>query len=287
MSLPLHSTTSLDFVAEYAAAARRFADAVAVGDLRAPVPACPRWTTYDLVVHLGNVHAWAATVVETGTAATELNDAPASHRPRAVAGWYAGKAEDLYAVLRAADLDAPCWNFAGVGTTARFWPRRQTHETLMHLLDLEQARGTASPTNPPDREGAGGSTAGDERRDLLATDGIAEVLEVFLPRTHARGYPAELTEPLTLRTTDTDHVWTLTPRHDGPPLVAVRTEPGADLVEGPAGALWRLLWKRAAAPGTPELVRQRRGPMPLPVADVAYVGNAARIAAFIGSRLTP
>ena len=78
-----------------------------------------------------------------------------------------------------------------------------------------------------------------------------------------RGYVAELTAPLTIRTLDTDHVWTLTPRHDGLPFVAVRSEPGADLVEGNAVDLLRLLEARLTDhPG------------------VSYVGNRDRIAAF-------
>ena len=272
MSVSTRATSTLDFVEEYVAAAERFATGLARSDLRVPVPACPSWSAYDLAVHLGNVHAWAATIVETGARAAEQNDAPSSRRPRVVSEWYAGKAEDLYEVLRTASLDAPCWNFAGVGLSARFWPRRQTHETLMHLADLDQA--CARTTDLP---------------AMICTDGIAEVLEVFLPRSHARGHVAELSAPLTLRATDTDHVWTLTPRHDGPPMVAVRTEPGADLVEGPAAAVWQLLWKRAAAPGSPMMGvgAQRRAAPPLERAEVSYVGNADRIAAFMSSRLTP
>ncbi len=267
MSLP---TRTSDFVEEHAAVAERFAIAVASCDLSVPVPACPRWSTYDLVVHLGNVHAWAATIVETGSRAAEQNDAPSSRRPRVVAEWYAGKAEDLHEVLRAADPARPCWNFAGVDLTTRFWPRRQTHETWMHLVDLDQAARRTTELPP-----------------ALSTDGIAEVLEVFLPRMHARGYAADLTAPLTIRTLDTDHVWTLQPRADGPPLIAVRTEPGADLVEGAAADIWQLLWKRAAAPGSPVVGTQRRAAPPLPPAAVTYVGNTDRIAAFFASALTP
>lgn len=251
----LTSTSSLDLVEEFATAAERFAVDVAASDLAASVPACPGWSTYDLLVHLGNTHAWAATIVETGRSAPTQNDEPAFHQPRVASAWYAGKAEDLYEVLRAADLTEDCWNFAGVHTTKAFWARRQTHETLVHLVDLAQANGFA---------------VDDLLRPDLCTDGVAEVLEVFLPRMRRRGYVAELNAPLTIRTLDTDHVWTLTPRHDGPPFVAVRSEPGADLVEGNAVDLLRLLWKRAPAdhPG------------------VSYVGNRDRIAAFLESRLT-
>jgi len=270
VSSPARTTSTLDFVEEYVAAAERFAIGVAGSDLHLRVPACPGWSGYDLVLHLGNVHAWAATIVETGAPAPEQSDRPSSRRPRALSEWYAGKAEDLYEVLRAADLDAPCWNFAHVQTSARFWPRRQTHETLMHLVDLDQANGRT--TDLP---------------ALLCTDGIAETFEVFLPRMHARGHIAVLSQPLTFRATDTDHVWTLAPRHEAAPMVAVRTEPGADLVEGPAAALWLLLWGRSAEPGTPIVTAERRSAPTLAHAEVSYVGNTDRISAFISSRRTP
>ena len=269
VSVSTRTTSTLDFVEAFVAAAERFAIGVASVDLRAPVPACPTWSAYDLAVHLGNIHSWAATIVETGARAVEQNDAPRSRRPAVVSEWYAGKAEDLYEVLRTAAPDSPCWNFAGVEMTARFWPRRQAHETTMHLVDLDQAGGRTTDLRP-----------------LLCTDGIAEVLEVFLPRMHARGHVAELSAPLTLRATDTDHVWTFTPRTDAAPMVAVRTEPGADLVEGPAAELWKLLWKRAAAPGSPGVAAQRGAPPTLAPAAVSYVGNAGRISAFMSSRIT-
>jgi uncharacterized protein (TIGR03083 family) len=248
------STTRIDFVESFVSVARRFAAAVELGDLGARVPACPTWTAYDVVVHLGNVHAWAATILETGNRAELQEDEPKHRRPGVAGEWYAAKAEDLYAVLRAADPDADAWNFAGVLPTKAFWIRRQVHETSMHLVDLEQAAGR-KPTLDP----------------LLSTDGIAEVFEVFLPRMHSRGHRADLTEPITFRALDTDHAWTLQPRHDAAPAVAVRIEPGADLIEGPAGALFKLLWKRA---GTDH-------------PDVSYVGNADRIERFVASRLTP
>jgi len=274
VTVSAYRTSDIDFVEEYVAAAERFAIGIANCDLAAPVPACPTWSTYDIVVHLGNVHAWAATIVETGLQAADQNDEPDSRRPVVVSAWYAGKAEDLYEVLRVADMDAPCWNGTGTRLTAGFWQRRQTHETLMHLVDLDQASGRTTDLSP-----------------TVSTDGIAEVLEVFLPRMHARGYVADLSAPLTIRTTDTDHVWTLQPRVDGPPAVAVRTEPGADLIEGSAAAVWQLLWQRIAVPldaisldsgsdsGSDE--------EPEGAPELSFVGNTDRIERFVESRLTP
>jgi uncharacterized protein (TIGR03083 family) len=272
-------STDVDFVEEFVGAAERLAVTVAWADLRAPVRTCPGWTVHDLVVHVGNVHAWAATIVETGRAAAEQNDEPSSGKGRAVSAWYAGKAEDLYEVLRASDPDAPCWNFAFGSGTKRFWPRRQLHETTVHGLDLDHAIGRASAVTP-----------------AIARDGIDEVLRVFLHRMHRGGHAAALDRPVAVAATDTGDTWVVAPRPAPgstpmvpaqpigtaaetvpplPPTVEHRRTPSvvavADRVEAPADVLYRLLWKRV---GVDE-------------ADVRLVGDEDRVRAFLGSRLVP
>jgi uncharacterized protein (TIGR03083 family) len=270
-------STTVDFVEEFAAAAERLAVAVAWADLRAPVVGCPGWTTYDLVVHVGNVHAWAATIVETGQAAAEQNDEPAHARPRTVSAWYAGKAEDLHEVLKAADPAAPCWNFVFGGGRTAFWPRRQVHETTIHQVDLDRTLGRTTEIAP-----------------AVARDGVDEVLRVFLHRMHTRGHPARLEAPVALTATDTGDTWVVAPqpRSSSTPMVPAqvmgtasetvpdlapsiehRTSPGAtpDRVEAPAEVLYRLLWKR----------------LDLEQADVELAGDEDRVRAFLGSRLVP
>ena len=257
-------STSAD-VEEFRAAAERFATAVARSELRSPVPSCPGWSAYDLVVHLGNVHAWAATIVETGRRAAEQNDEPRSPRPRTVGVWYAAKAEDLYQVLRATPADRPCWNFVdGEGVTG-FWPRRQLHETTMHQVDLDQACGR-SPDLAAD----------------VAADGVSEVLGVLARRMHARGHTARLDEPLALTATDTGDTWVVVPQAGPPLLEQTRTgshaatgagaPPGGvrDRVEAPADVLYRLLWHR-----------------PVDEASVRVSGDETRVQAFLQSRLAP
>jgi uncharacterized protein (TIGR03083 family) len=268
----------IDFVARFAAAAERFAESVADCDLRAPVPTCGTWSAYDVVVHLGNVHAWAATIVETGRPAAEQNDEPASAKARAVSRWYTGKAEDLYEVLRRCPADEPCWNFAFGSGTAAFWPRRQLHETTIHHLDLEQALGRETTIDP-----------------AVARDGVDEVLRVFLHRMHRRGRPARLEQPLAVTASDTGDSWVVAPQpRPGstamlpaqavgtaaetvpslPPSVEHRTSPVAhvqDRVEAPAGVLYRMLWKRLA----PE------------DAGLRVSGDESRVRGFLESALVP
>ena len=274
------TSTRLDYVELFAAAAERFAVAVATADLHARVPACPEWTAYDLVCHLGNVHSWAATIVETGRSAAEQNDEPRTHRARVASEWYAGKAEDLYEVLRTVDPEKPCWNFAFRAGTAAFWRRRQLHEVTVHSFDLVASGGT--------------SNLAVEVTPELAADGVDEVLNVFLYRMHRRGHPATLTAPVCLVATDVDRAWTVSPRPvvsdpdaavptqprgssseaapaliEGPPLVVDRRHPRSDQVSGPAEALYRALWKRGPRDG------------------LTISGDVDRVNAFLDSRLVP
>jgi uncharacterized protein (TIGR03083 family) len=271
-------STAVDFVLEFAAAAERVAVAVTWSDLKAAVPSCPGWSTYDVLVHLGNVHAWAATIVETGREAAEQNDEPTTRKPRTVSSWYAGKAEDLYRVLRSADPDDPCWNFAfGTGTKG-FWSRRQLHETAVHLIDLDRAAHRPTDLAP-----------------VICRDGVDEVLRVFMHRMHQRGHRARLERPLALTATDTGDSWVVTPRPGATPTTIVPSQPGAadadrvpvpsptvehrrttattapDRVVAPADVLYRVLWKR----------------LDLDEAGTTISGDEARVRAFLGSRLVP
>lgn len=265
---------AVDWAAEFASAAEWVAHNLARTATSVPVPTCPDWSVLDLVTHLGNVHSWAASVMETGRAADGLHHEPGSHRSRKVAQWYQGRAEDLYAVLRDTPLDRPCWNFAFGAGVAGFWHRRMVHETHMHGVDLAIAG---------DRE---------ERLPLhVAVDGVDEALTVFLHRMHRRGHAADLEAPLVLRATDADAGWTVEPaprgggipaqpsppeaRLDGSghpePQVVREATVGADTVEAPAGVLLKLLWKRARVSDPRLHVR----------------GDEARVRRFFASRLTP
>jgi uncharacterized protein (TIGR03083 family) len=224
----------------------RFAAGLVAADPAARVPACPGWAVADLGAHLGNVHAWASRIVETGEAAKTPDDVPEGGGLRE---WYLARAGRLVAAIDAADPDEPCWNFSGVHPTKGFWARRQVHETLMHLVDLDQA-------HERDTELDAGQCA----------DGVAETCEVFLPRLFARGFRVDLDAPVGLVATDTGDRWTLEPVDDAPPRL-IEADPPPTRLEGTAEGLWLLLWKRSDE-------------------GVSRFGDADRLARFLGSRLS-
>ena len=210
-------------VDEVATAAERFATGLAGADPDAVVPACPGWTVLDLVAHLGNIHTWAAAIVASGGRVEEPEQRPGVVDLDA---WYAARATHLIGVLAASDPAAPCWNFARVHETAGFWRRRQVHEILMHLVDLDQAHGRATELDP-----------------ATCADGVTETFEVFLPRLHARGHEADLAEPVSFHATDTGDGWTLRPDPGTHPRLDLDAT-SEHVVTGTAEQLWLRLWNR-------------------------------------------
>jgi uncharacterized protein (TIGR03083 family) len=133
-------------------------------DPSAVVPSCPGWTVTDLVDHLAGVHQWAWHAVVFGT--PEGKPEPAPTDPAELVRWYEGHAGSLRDALAAAGPDGRAWTF-GTESTAGWWLRRQTHETLMHTRDLLEADGAVGEWE----------IAAD-----LAWDGVHEVATEFYPR---------------------------------------------------------------------------------------------------------
>ncbi|MEU4560037.1 maleylpyruvate isomerase family mycothiol-dependent enzyme [Actinoplanes sp. NPDC023936] len=178
------------------------------GDLTATVEHCGGWTLADLAAHLGQGNLWAATAV------TERRG---DHRPPApatgIGPWFTETAETL---LEALDVDpaTEAWTFAPP-RTAGFWQRRRCLETVVHLWDAQHALGTAEPLDP-----------------ALAGDGIAEVIEVFVPRMIKRGLAAEPVVAVRFTATDLGTSWMLGP---GDPVAEI---------DGTAEELMLALWNR-------------------------------------------
>lgn len=210
-----------DFAAHLRAETDAFAAvlAAAIADpalLARPVASCPGWNLYDLTDHLGGVHRWVVTAIDEGHGRGAPDAAP--HEASALLAWFADGVADLIAALDR-DADRPAWSFSREPGHDRlaFWQRRQAHENLIHRWDAESAIGRPGPLDA-----------------TLAADGIAEVLEVFVPRMRARGLLGPLPDAVRLRATDTAAEWVI---GDDPNHVVAT-------ISGPAADLLLHLWKR-------------------------------------------
>jgi uncharacterized protein (TIGR03083 family) len=206
----------LDWLAVECAA---FGQILESGDLDAPVPGCPGWSLAELAAHLGGVHRWARAAVIEGRPGGSRAPAPPG-RQRLVA-WFAAGAAQLRQTLREAGPDAPCWTMDPPATVGN-WMRRQAHETAMHRWDAQASQGA------PGRFDA-----------ALATDGVAEVVEMFFPRQVRLGRQPPLPHSLRIEVAE-GAVYTLAGDGRDPDT----TQECDATLGGPAEALLLLLWKR-------------------------------------------
>jgi uncharacterized protein (TIGR03083 family) len=155
---------SLDHLAALGDAQRRFLTTLASADPESPVPTCAPWRVADLALHLGGVHWWAAAMA----LGVDLDPhEPAEPRDTStLVGFYAWAAAELRSTLAVLGPHAPCATLVGPGQ-ASFWGRRQLHETLVHLWDLQVALGADVDDSP---------------HDEAWVDTVAEVVDTMTPR---------------------------------------------------------------------------------------------------------
>lgn len=226
--------------------------ASAHGALDRPVAACPGWDVADVVVHMGQVWAWAAAVVGTGDRA-EREPPPDDRSEEALLSWADARAARLLDALGAVEPDTGCWTF-GEPRTARFWFRRQALETALHGWDV--ARAAAPSTAPP-------------LVPEVAADGVDEHLRVLTPR-WLRAHPGDWTgETLHLHRTDGDGEWLVRIGPTGAIDVAGSHGKGDVALRGDAAALW--LWATNRAP-IDELGIECFGDRSLPARWTAQMG---------------
>jgi len=123
---------------------------------------------------------------------------------------------ELETALRAADPHEPVWTWAPQKDVA-FVLRRQAHEAVIHVVDVEQVIGDVRPI-PPD----------------VALDGLDEWLEVVVPRLLPQG-PPEDAHPVVFHAVDADAERTLFPGSRPFPIAALT---------GTAGDLLMAAWHR-------------------------------------------
>lgn len=172
------------------------------GTLEAPIPACPGWDVAQLVLHLGVIYSRVALV--TREHRIEVPDR--SELPQAPGGeerlnWFAEQRAAVLEALADVPADTPVWNWTEHSPgPASFWWRRMVHETLVHRVDVEQARRLDPTPAAPD----------------IAVDAIEEYLELFFPRLEAGLPEGGVGGSVHLHATDlSDAEWTLEPRPGG------------------------------------------------------------------------
>lgn len=230
------------------------------------VPSARRWAVRDLVVHVGNVHEWARSVLTRGIEQEQVFDA----EPVGIGDgfddllhWYAGCADALLDLLVSPELrdEAPVWTFGPPGSTSAFWPRRQAHEVTMHAVDAALAAGVAvsDALLPLDAEMSG--------------DGVDEVLTVMMPRVALFVPRPTLSGRLAIVASDVDRQWVIDP--DGQIATAATVSDAASCLVGPAASIFATLWRRASL----EVDGAELG--------VTVGGDPAVVDALFAARLTP
>ncbi|MGW0940101.1 maleylpyruvate isomerase family mycothiol-dependent enzyme [Streptomyces sp. NPDC002666] len=227
---------------------RLLADAAQEAGTGAPVPSCPGWQVRDLLGHTAMVHTWAAAFVTEGhTSYVPDAGEPDLDGPELLDRFRAGH-RLLVEALDRAPQDLECWAFFAAPSPLAFWARRQAHETTIHRVDAESARG-----------GSLSPVASDH-----AVDGVDELLRGFHARPKSR-VRTDVPRTLRVRATDTGSAWTV--RLSAEPPVTVREEDGSPVLpsvdcelSATAQELYLTLWNRRpltalTVTGDPDLAR--------------------------------
>lgn len=219
MSTPLASE---DVLLALRNATETFGRLLAEADESAQVSTCPGWTIRDLGEHLGTVHRWAAGILLSG----EIHRRVAEIVEQPLPEWYRESAAKMLAAIAAVAPDTPIPNFTRTNEVAAFWPRRQLHETTVHLRDLTLAMHLPDVPCSPE----------------IAADGIDELFEVSFRVLKARETPPHVRQHIRVHATDTGDVWVLSADTPGE-LADVRTVCRAS-ISGTASDLYFALWGR-------------------------------------------
>ncbi len=199
-------------------------------DPSAPVPSCPGWDAAALLDHVTAVYLRQLERLAAGDAPRD--EARGGSARGATAPGTADRealdhaATQLLAALAESGPDAPCWNFTGHDTVARWVARRVALETAVHRVDAERAVGSATPVETE-----------------LAVDGLDERIHVVLPHMLARAPDATLGGSLCMVCTDADAAVVVDVA--GGRVRARRGRGPADaVVVGPASQLLLYSWGR-------------------------------------------
>ncbi|MFE9096865.1 maleylpyruvate isomerase family mycothiol-dependent enzyme [Streptomyces sp. NPDC007264] len=198
----------------------------------ATVPTCPEWQVRDLLRHTGMVHRWAAAFVSERHTSYHPDGGLPDLDDADLVPWFREGHRHLVDTLSGAEPDVRCWHFLPAPSPLAFWARRQAHETAVHRIDAESARG-GTPTGVA---------------PAFAADGIDELLHGFHARSKSR-VRSEQPRVLRVRATDTDGaVWTVRLSAEPPVTEAGDTADADCEVTGPVAQLYLSLWNRMPFP---------------------------------------
>ena len=145
-------------------ASQQFLELIPRGDANAAVPSCPDWSVSDLVHHLSKVQSFWTALLETPSASPD--DVTALIRPpdHELEHVFDSISRELHTALESRKATEGCWSWSSRGGTVGWVARRQHHEALIHLADLQLAV-------------LGETTAIDP---VIAVDGVDEMIDVML-----------------------------------------------------------------------------------------------------------
>ncbi|WP_412540667.1 maleylpyruvate isomerase family mycothiol-dependent enzyme [Longispora sp. K20-0274] len=192
-------------------------------DLGARVPSCPDWTVEDLVRHVALVYLHKVQCMRLGKHPADWPpDLSAEPALALLTRAYA----ELEAEFAARTPESAAYTWFDPDQTVGFWIRRMAHEAAVHRVDAELAAGLVTPV-----------AAG------LATDGVDEVLRIFLAWTSIE-WPEDYTlaDSPTIEVRTGGRSWFVRPTLAG---VFVDTEgEAATTVSGEPSDVLLWLWRR-------------------------------------------
>lgn len=199
-----------------------------------PIPTCPDWDVNALINHLAIVLSRMRVRIETNADPNPTTLPSTPPDGLTALEWLALSYRELTTTFLNHEPDDPAWNWTGEDQVVGWYLRRLTHELAIHLIDLD----TASPSPaPPEKLGI----------DVpLATDGLDELLTVFLPTRIPQTLDPMGHNVLMLQTTDGEELpWYI--ELDGTELSASRdTKPTDATIEGSSVSLYLFGWNRPA-----------------------------------------
>jgi uncharacterized protein (TIGR03083 family) len=204
--------------------------AALVADADGTVSWCGDWRVSDVVAHVGVGHAMTAAIIE-GRPDTDMTVRSSITPPEDVdelAGWVADASARLAGLLDAVDPATPCWSWYPEDQTVGFWGRRMAHETLVHRWDAERGAGIEPQPMDP----------------VEASDGVDEMLDVFVGLTRVLFTAPGAGESAHLHATDTDGEWLIRFPAPGERVLTREHAKGDVAFRGTAEALLLFLWGR-------------------------------------------